>query len=186
MLFAVHDWETTGLPFHYMADLDKQPRGIEFAGIITDGKQILDSLEFIINPHMPIEPIITQITGLTNEDLADKPDFSQYIPQLKNFFGQADAAVAHNLSFDKGIIVFDLTRRDLALSDVDWPNLDICTVEQTMPQFGRRMKLIELYKHYVGEYVQKHRALDDVMVLHEVCQRIGLYEAFEKNGATVW
>jgi DNA polymerase III alpha subunit (gram-positive type) len=181
MLFAVYDTETTGLPFHFKGDLDKQPRIIEFAGIITDGEKIIDEIEFIINPGIAIEDIITKITGLTNSDLEDKPDFSFYIPKVAAYFKQANAVVAHNLSFDKGMVQYDLERRNLTLSDVNWPKLELCTVEQTMPQFGRRMKLIELYRHYVGEYEQKHRALDDVMRLHEVCQKIGLYDALKES-----
>lgn len=178
MLFALHDWETTGLPFHFRGDLDRQPRAIEFAGIITDGETIFNRLEFICNPGIAIEEIITKITGLTNADLEDKPKFSTFIPDLAEFFSEADAVVSHNLSFDKGIASFDLERLDLTLESIKWPKLELCTVEQTMPIFGRRMKLIELHKHYFGEYEQKHRAMDDVMVLHGVCQKIGLYDAF--------
>ncbi len=183
MLFAVFDNETTGLPFHFRGDLDRQPRIIEFAGIITDGKSILHQMEFICNPGIAIEEIITKITGLKNSDLEDKPNFSKFIPDLAAFFAKADAGVAHNMSFDKGMLEYDLERRDLELKAINFPSLRICTVEQTMPLFGRRMKLIELYKHYVGEYVQKHRALDDVIVLHEVCQKIGLYDAFLEQAA---
>lgn len=180
MLFAVFDNETTGLPFHFRGDLDRQPRIIEFAGIITDGEKIIHQLEFICNPGIAIEEIITKITGLTNADLEDKPNFSKFIPDLAAYFAKADAGVAHNMSFDEGMLEYDLERRDLELKDINFPPLSICTVEQTMPQFGRRMKLIELHKHYVGEYEQKHRALDDVMVLHGVCQKIGLYDAFKE------
>jgi len=180
MLFAVYDTETTGLPYHFMADLDQQPRIIEFAGIITDGIQILHELEFIVNPGIAIEEIITKITGLKNSDLEDKPDIAKYIPQLADYFGRADAAVAHNLSFDKSMVHYDLERRNKVLADVNWPAIELCTVEQTMPLFGKRMKLIDLYRHYHGEYEQKHRAMDDVIRLHMVAKSIGLYEVFKE------
>lgn len=181
MLFAVYDTETTGLPFHFRSDLSSQPRIIEFGGIITDGVEIIDKLEFICNPGIAIEQIITDITGLKNSDLEDKPDISEYFTSMSAFFTQADAAIAHNLSFDKSMLQYDLQRRKLELADIYWPKLELCTVEQTMPMFGRRMKLIELYRHYVGEYEQRHRAVDDVMRLHEICQKIGLYDAFRKE-----
>lgn len=183
MKFALFDNETTGLPFHFLSDLSQQPRIIEFGGIITDGKEIIDQLEFICNPGIAIEAIITKITGLTNEDLDGKPDFGLFIPQLDKFFSQADAAVAHNLSFDEGRLEDDLARRKKTLKDISFPSLGLCTVEQTTPLFGRPMKLIELYRHYVGEYEQKHRALDDVLRMHEVCKRLGFYEAFEAGVA---
>jgi DNA polymerase III alpha subunit (gram-positive type) len=178
MLFAVYDTETTGLPDHQDAPLEQQPRVIEFGGIITDGKEIIDQLEFICNPGIRIEPKITEITGLTNADLSDKEDFEHYVPALQAYFERCDAVIAHNLSFDRHMLEFDLLRRGLLLPDIDWPFIEICTVEQTFHQYGRRMKLIELYELNVGEYVQKHRAISDTMLLHQVCQKIGVYNAF--------
>jgi DNA polymerase III alpha subunit (gram-positive type) len=181
--FAVHDWETTGLPFHKDARLEQQPRCIEFGGVITDGIRIFDRLEFIINPGVAIEEIITKITGLTNADLEDKPNFKSQVPALKKFFAQADCAVSHNLSFDKSMARYDLQRICLDLEDIAWPKIDVCTVEQTMHAHGRRMRLIDLYELNCGPYVQKHRALDDVMLLHEICIKMGIYDAFNEGEA---
>lgn len=179
MLFGIYDTETTGLPFHQDAFIKQQPRIIEFGGIITDGTEIVDTLEFICNPGIAIDPIITEITGLTNDDLADKLAFADYVPQMSAFFSQADASVAHNHSFDRNLVMFDLRRVKLTLDDIRFPKLNICTVEETYHRYGRRMKLIELYTEFCGEYVQKHRALDDVMCLFEICKNIGLFEAFQ-------
>lgn len=183
MLFSVFDWETTGLPFHPDADLNKQPRAIEFGGIITDGETILEELEFICNPGIEIEAVITEITGLTNEDLADKPPLSHFIPQLAYYFSKARGRIAHNLSFDKGILTFDLQRLGRSLLDVNWYGeksdaIEICTVEQTFHMYGKRVRLQDWYEMKCGPYVQKHRALDDVKLLHEACQKEGVYEAF--------
>ena len=183
MLFAVYDTETTGLTLHPQADLKQQPRIIEFGGLITDGKEIISELEFICNPGIAIEKVITDITGLTNEELADKPPFSEFIEPLAAFFSRAHASIAHNASFDKSLLAFDLLRCGQTLNNINFPYVTVCTVEQTFHQFGRRMKLVELYEMYCGPYVQKHRALDDVKLLHEVCQKIGLYEAFEQGKA---
>lgn len=181
MLFGVFDWETTGLTVHPLAALEMQPRPIEFAGLITDGKEVIRTFEFLTNPGIALEEIITKITGLTNEDLEDQPLFVDHIPTLKEFFGQCDACIAHNLSFDKNITKYALQREGLTLADVSFPKIEICTVEQTMPMFGRRMKLEELYNLYFGDYEQKHRALDDVMLLHKVCQHIGIYDIWENR-----
>jgi DNA polymerase III epsilon subunit-like protein len=183
MLFSVFDWETTGLPFHPDAELSKQPRAIEFGGIITDGESILEELEFICNPGVLIEPIITEITGLTNDDLADKPPFKHFLPQLANYFNSARGRIAHNLSFDKGILTFDLQRLGLALAAVNWHGpegnaIEICTVEQTFHMYGKRMRLQDLYSIHFGAWQQRHRALDDVLKLHEVAKKEGVYEAF--------
>jgi DNA polymerase III epsilon subunit-like protein len=178
MIFAPFDTETTGLTQHPQAPLRKQPRIIEFAGILTDGETIIDEIEFICNPGVIIEEIITKITGLKNEDLADKPPFSEFVPTVADFFKRADVAIAHNLSFDQSLLRYDLQRIDQFLADIFFPQILCCTVEQFFPMFGRRMKLEDLYQMYCGEFVQKHRALDDVRKLHQLCQETGVYDAF--------
>lgn len=184
MIFSFFDTETTGLPFHQDAPLRQQPRIIEFAGILVDAKgDELSRLEFICNPGIAIEEIITKITGLTNDDLNDKPSFEHFVPELQNHFNQADASVAHNHSFDRNLLVFDLRRIKKVLADISFPQLNICTVEQTYHQYGRRMKLQELIAEFVGEYVQKHRASDDVEQMIAVCKKIGFFDAFQEVAA---
>ena len=179
MLFAVADTETTGLPLHRKAKLSQQPRIIEVAGIITDGINILDEFEVIVNPGVAIEQIITEITGLKNDDLEDKPSFSEVINPIGEYFKKADAVIFHNASFDRSMFVYDLEHIGKTLTDIMWPQLTICTVEESMHRYGRRMKLIELYELLVGPYTQKHRALDDVKLLHEVCKTMGVYKAYQ-------
>jgi DNA polymerase III epsilon subunit-like protein len=181
MLFSVFDTETTGLPKHPDVDFKIQPRIIEFAGIITDGEKIISQIEFVCNPHEPLEAIITKITGFTDEDLADKPDFKDFVHDLKAHFGAADAIVAHNLSFDRDMVETESKHMGMTLPELSWPALEICTVEQTFPMYGRRMKLSELYELTCGPYVQKHRAMDDLMLLHEVCLNYGIYEAYKER-----
>jgi DNA polymerase III epsilon subunit-like protein len=178
MLFAVYDTETSGLPYHKDAPLSSQPRIIEFAGIITDGKEILHELEFICNPGIAIEQVITDITGLKNEDLADKPPFSEFSTELCDFFRRGDASIAHNAAFDRSMLEFDLKRIGKGLDYIYFPPLVICTVEQHFHQFGKRMRLIELYERFCGPYVQTHRAMGDVKLLHEMCKKTGVYAAY--------
>jgi DNA polymerase III epsilon subunit-like protein len=180
MIFAVFDTETTGLPLHHQAPLALQPRVIEFGGILTDGAAIIDTLHFKCNPHRKLEKVITDITGLTDEMLEGEQDFSYHVDSLRSFFGRARGRIAHNLSFDKSMLKFDLERNKQDLQDILWmPGLEICSVEQTFHEYGKRMKLKELYELFFGKHVQTHRALEDVEMLHAVCQKTGIYESFQ-------
>ena len=181
MRFMIHDWETSGLTLHPQAALDKQPRAIEFAGIVTDGETIFDELEFICNPGMEVEAIITKITGLTNEELATKPRFPAFVDPIRAHFAQADCAMSHNLSFDRAIMRVEAAHLGLTLADFRWPQREACTVEQTFHMFGRRMKLSELYELKFGPYQQKHRAMDDLILLHKTCQEYGIYDAIKRS-----
>lgn len=178
MLFAFHDFETSGLTKHPKAPLEDQPRAIEYACILHDGKREVDRLEFICNPGLIIEEVITKITGLTNQDLVDKPPFNSFVSDIGEILKSADIIVAHNQSFDKAIMEYNLAMVGKSLSDVNWPRLELCTVEQTFHQFGRYMKLSELYEMFIGPYEQKHRAADDVELLIEVAKSIGIFEMF--------
>lgn len=177
--FIVFDTETTGLTLHPLVELEKQPRIIEFAAMLTDGVEVLDTLEFLCDPGIAIDDEITRITGITNRDLTGKPPFAKFVPQMAEFFKRGEAVIAHNLSFDQALLTYDLKRADLTLADINFPPVRLCTVEQTMPLFGRRMRLQELYQFVTRKlYVQSHRAMDDIENLHEVCKDLGVYRAF--------
>ena len=84
----VFDLETTGLPKAEGSDLDLQPRIIEFGAIrYTDGTfEEYDRLEFMCNPGHELDPKITKITGITDEDLKDKKPFVAHYKDLCKFF----------------------------------------------------------------------------------------------------
>lgn len=176
--FLVFDNETTGLTVHPKSSIRLQPRIIEFAAIITDGVETLDSLEFLCNPGIPLEEIITKITGLTDESLKDQPPFAVNVDAIGKLFAQADVAIAHNLSFDKSMLEYDMLRAGRSFAELNFPLIPCCTVEQSFHQFGRRVKLSDLYEMYCGPYVQKHRAMDDIRLLDELCKAMGVYRAF--------
>lgn len=185
MLFNIFDTETTGLTQHPEAAIEQQPRIIEFGGILTDGKSILQEYEFKCNPGVELEAIITKITGLRDADLADKPSFAHFIPELFDFFKLGRGRIAHNLAFDRDLLQYDCERAGLDLNAVSyWKDangedcIEICTVEQTFFKYGRQMKLQELIERVKGTYVQKHRALDDVLQLFDVAKEEGVFEVF--------
>ena len=174
MLALIFDTETTGIPKHPKARDEVQPRVIEFAGLLIDeqGGEV-DRLEFLCNPGQPLEEIITKITGLTDDDLADQPPFADFMGRLAALFERADALVAHNLPFDRTLIELELAR--LGNPEFPWPRINVCTVQENAERWGRRPKLTELYQEVVGEpLAQTHRAMDDVEALARVVVETGV------------
>lgn len=175
MEVIIFDTETTGLLKPKHAQLEKQPRIIELGALKIGTNGSKEELSQIIDPKVEIEPIITKITGIKQEDLEGKPTFADYYPKLKSFFSGADFLVCHNAPFDKGMLQVELARLGDA-EDFNMPE-PVCTVQEFHSVFGRRAKLTEVYKHFVGkELEQTHRALDDVMALYEVMKKSGLLE----------
>lgn len=179
-MILVFDWETTGLRLHPEADPLKQPRAIEFGGAMlhASSARLIEEFSFLIDPGESISEEITKITGLTNADLAGQPSFEDMLPKLRNIFARADLCIAHNLPFDKGILVGELARLGLTLGErFIWPRKELCTVGVYREQWGRNPRLIEVYKHVTGkEYAQTHRGLDDVRALVEIVQTDRLWE----------
>ena len=176
---AIIDWETTGLTLHPDVAAHKQPKAIEFGGVLlrisADEVRIEEATSILINPGEPLEPIITKITGLTDADLADAPTFMQVLPQLVRFFKEADGVVAHNLPFDRSILRGELVRNNI--TEFPWPASELCTIGVYQAQWGRNPKLIELYHAIMGRpLAQTHRALDDVNALAEIFIKERLWE----------
>lgn len=163
----VLDTETTGLLKHPAAKAELQPRIIEFGAVLIDqrGKE-LDSYDVLIFPDQAIDAEITSITGITNEQLNGAPRFPAVFKKIKQMLGKADVMIAHNLPFDKGVLVREI---GLMKGSVVWPRHELCTVQENVHVYGHRVKLKDLYKNVIGKpLAQKHRALDDCRALAEI------------------
>ena len=147
MKALVFDNETTGLLRHLDVALSKQPKVIEFgAHIIDENYEVIHTLEVLINPEEPLEPIITKITGLVDEDLADKPIFEKVQKKIRKFITKADCAFAHNMPFDKGVLDCEFQRLGKN-PDFGWPNQLFCTVQMNVAHYGYRVKLVQRNAH---------------------------------------
>lgn len=181
----IWDTETTGLLKPEALGAAAQPRIIDFAGIKIDnatGEEI-GRLEFLVHPGCPITDEITKITGYKDSDFIGKPSFSSELPRLAEFFLGERAMLAHNLPFDKGMLHWELVRLD-QLTSFPWPSQQLCTVQLFMAEYGRRMKLTELYADKLGKKLdQKHTAMADAEALLEVVRAERLWEVVQLPGA---
>jgi len=186
MIALIFDTETTGIPSHPDAKMSVQPHTIEFGGmLVNEENEIIDTLELLIKPPKTFTGTaikgdklldwagIERISGITQDDLADCPEFFEVADQIRDFFARADTLIGHNLPFDKGMIELDLKRA--GITDWPWPEREICTVQEHFEEFGRRMKLLQLFEHYTGTPLeQTHRALDDAKATFIVCAMSGV------------
>ena len=166
MICAIFDTETTGLIKNTGLPLAKQPRVIEFFGVLVDDEDwsTHGELEFLCNPGFPLEPIITKITGLTDSDLVGKPDFKDCAADVAAFFSAAGEVVVHNLPFDQNMVDFEFRR--IGDEPCPWPEVKTCTVQKTEFIKGHRLSLSNLHMQLFGEpFEGAHRAREDVMAL---------------------
>lgn len=83
----------------------------------TKNLELLEIMDEYIKPELTVinkdgstsiihevEPKITELTGITNEQLADKPLEKEIFPKIAAFIGNAPIFVAYNSNFDKTFI----------------------------------------------------------------------------------
>ncbi|MBN8570040.1 MAG: hypothetical protein J0M18_10445, partial [Ignavibacteria bacterium] len=76
--FVVCDVETTGVSSDYN-------RITEIGLIKIYNGEVIDKFTSLINPRQHIPSQITYLTGITNEDVMNKPTFEELSPKIHNF-----------------------------------------------------------------------------------------------------
>lgn len=92
----VFDTETTGL--------NPDANIIQFSAILyeKDGYRLKekDTLNLYINPGKPLDPIITNITGITDKMLEDAASEKECINKILEFMKKGDIWAGYNVNFD--------------------------------------------------------------------------------------
>ncbi|MBQ8017979.1 MAG: 3'-5' exonuclease [Methanobrevibacter sp.] len=160
------DTETSGLDFI-------ENEIIELAMLIVEDGRIEEYDKFInIGKDLPSK--ITEITGITDEDLITKGFSEKSIAEdLKNHLTSGTLMIAHNCQFDLSFVYYLLKRHypleaDDIVKNLYW--LDTVTVLKDRKEFPH--KLIDAVKHYGIEEVNFHRAIDDTKALYNVVQAL--------------
>ena len=168
--YAIVDIETTG----GRASRDKIT---EIAVVIHDGQSIIDSFESLINPECYIPYGITQLTGITQEMVADAPKFYEIARQFVEITEGA-VFVAHNVRFDYGFI-----REEFARLGFTYSRRQLCTVRLSRKSFPGlpSYSLGNLIRHFHIQVNGRHRAMADVMATVQLFERIMDQEKSEQE-----
>jgi DNA polymerase III epsilon subunit-like protein len=120
------------------------------------------------NPGHNLDPKITKITGISDDDLKDKKPFIHHYKDLCKFFLGETSMAAHNLPFDRKVLRFELERLD-KVTKFPWPMEHICTVEVGQSVWGKMRKLGDIYEELFGKKIEgAHRSLNDVEATIEI------------------
>ena len=161
---VVFDTETTGLD-------PKKDRVIEIAGIyVSSGKiQHEKTNSILINPYMQIPVFSTIIHGITQEDVADAPDFVEGIHKFAKWAGKR-FYIGYSVFFDLLMLEAEFARHDLAW--VEPKTLDVeelsRLVAPELPNYA-----LETVADWLGiEIKNRHRALPDAIATAEIFVRL--------------
>ncbi len=157
--FVVVDLETAG----------GQPAGgtgiIEIGAVRVDGGRIGARFAQLVNPGRRLPPFITQLTGISDDMLADQPPIEQVMGRFLAFAGDA-VLVAHNARFDLSFL-------NAALQALDGRTLHqphLCTLRlarRLLPTLRRR-GLDSVAGHFGIPLIDRHRALGDALMTAEI------------------
>ena len=149
--FVVFDIETTGLNSH-------TNEIIEIGAVKIKAGRIVDRYSQLINPGRPIPYHITEITSITDEQVANEPKIDEVIGKFVDFIGDA-VLVAHNAPFDMGFIKRDIKK----YLNIDLQSSVIDTLQMARDLFPdlKKYGLGDLNKTLGLALEKHHRAVDD-------------------------
>lgn len=121
-MYTIIDIETTG-------GNNKSGRITEIAAFLHDGFKMIDKFTTLVNPGIPIPPFIKNLTGISDEMVADAPTFEEIASELDRFTANA-IFVAHNVNFDYSFIKEEFRRIGR-----DFKRKTLCTVQLSRASF---------------------------------------------------
>ena len=141
---VVFDLETTGL------DLVKDRIiQISYIKVFPNGEE--ERRNFLVNPECYILPMITQLTGISNEDVKDKPTFKQLASQLNETFKGCDFAGFNSNHFDIPLLAEEFLRAGV---DFDFSKCRLIDAQTIFHKMERR-NLAAAYKFYCGRKMEE-------------------------------
>lgn len=174
---VVLDFETTGLSPQY------GDRAIEIGAVLLENGVIVDRFQRLMNPGFRISPFIESYTGITNEMLKVEPPCEEVMAGFSDFIAGHNI-VAHNASFDRRFLDFELKRARRAYEG------DCCCsllLSRRIYQDAPNHKLQTLVTHAgIPKTGSFHRALADaemtahlwLSMIDRICERYGVPEIF--------
>ncbi len=155
--FIAFDLETTGT----VPGTDKI---IEIGAVKIRNLEIVDSFDTFVNPHTEISEFISNLTGITNDMVADAPDEESAVRDFIKFCGENPVLVAHNARFDTGFIFQSLKDYNINFRFSYFDTVPMCQI--MLPEL-KKHKLNFVAEHFGFDF-NHHRGSDDSEVLGKI------------------
>ena len=158
---VVFDLETTGL------DLVKDRIiQLSYIKVYPSGKE--ERGDYLINPECHIMPLITQLTGISDDDVKDKPTFKQLAKKLSDEFTGCDFAGYNSNHFDIPLLAEEFLRAGIDFDFSKCHLIDAMTIFRKMES----RNLAAAYKFFCGRKMEEdfeaHRADQDTEATYRV------------------
>ena len=131
--------------------------------VIEDG-EIVDHYTTDVNPHEPLDAHIKELTGLTDQRLAQAPDFSQVARKIFDLV-EDGIFVAHNVQFDANLLAENLFFEGYELRN---PRVDTVELAQVFFPELEKYSLPILCQELGIPLKHAHTALSDAQATAEL------------------
>lgn len=151
-MYAICDIETTGAA-------SQGAKITEIAIFVFDGEKIVDEFVSLINPGIPIPSIIVGITGITDDMVANAPQFHEVAKRIVEIT-DGKIFVAHNVDFD-----YNFIRHEYKMLGYNYVRDKLCTVKlsrKIIPGYPS-YSLGNLCRSLNIEIKGRHRAAGDAL-----------------------
>lgn len=166
--FVAFDIETTGLD-------SERDRITEIGAVRYINGEPGECFQTFVNPEMHIPSNITQLTGITDEDVKNAPSLKEALTAFIKFSGVAPLC-AHNADFDMGFIMKGCERLNI---DYDVAYIDTLVLSQNLLPELKKHKLDVVADHLNLPEFRHHRASDDALTVAHMLNRF--FEMLDKK-----
>ena len=158
---VIFDLETTGL------DLVKERIiQLSYIKVMPNVEEIRH--DFTINPEKPIPAEVTELTGISDADVAGKPTFKELAKTLEEEFKGCDFAGYNSNNFDIPLLAEEFLRAGIDFDFGKCRLIDACAIFRKM----EKRNLAAAYKFYCGRKMEDdfeaHRADQDTEATYRV------------------
>lgn len=175
--YVIFDFETTGF------NAAGKDSIIEIGAVKIKDGEVLDTFNELVNPGRNLPAKITELTGITDNDLIDKDNEENAVKRFIEWFGDFPM-VAHNAKFDLSFLQMAYKKYNLG----EYTNTLIDTLElsRTLDNNFARHSLSALVKRYNVSFDEDshHRADYDALgtglVFHKMLKKLD-----ERNFETI-
>lgn len=162
MDFTAIDFETAS---------QRRDSACQLAAVVVRDGQIVDSASWMIRPDpMHFTSSNIRIHGITPDQVRDEPTFAGHWPEIAARLGE-DCLVAHNASFDIGVLLACLRRHRLPAPDLNFA----CTRAVSRRAWpGRRGYGLKPLATWLGIRFRHHDALEDSIACAKLLLAAGI------------
>lgn len=166
------DLETTGINIAVDRIVE-----MYFIKVYPDGKE--ENLRELVNPTVPIPIKVSEIHGIYDADVADKPTFKELAAKLNQFLGDCDFAGFNSNKFDFPLLVEEFLRAEVDFDITKRKFIDAQRIFHIMEP----RNLAAAYKFYCQKELDNaHSAEADTRATYEVFKaQLEKYEELEKD-----